>query len=159
VDLPESAPFAGWSEGLLRCVTNLLDNAVKYTAGRFEANPGGKVSLRMVRDDLLPAWRIAVADNGIGIPEAMRHHIFERFRRGDASRVRNGKAKGGYGLGLAIVKRMAELHGGSVLLEDSDEGAAFTIVLPDPPSGASRAKRLRNVAETTRGCYTARKEV
>lgn len=138
VDLPESAPFTGWSEGLLRCVTNLLDNAVKYTAGRFEANPGGKISLRMVRDDLLQAWRIVVADNGIGIPETMRHCIFERFRRGDASRVRNGKAKGGYGLGLAIVKRMAELHGGSVLLEESDEGAAFTIVLPDPPSGASQ---------------------
>ena len=66
----------------------------------------------------------------MGVPPRLRERIFERFQRGDASRSRNEWGKGGYGLGLAIVRRMVELHGGSVLLDDVEEGSSFTLWLP-----------------------------
>ena len=68
--------------------------------------------------------RLAVADDGPGIPEADRERVFGRFTRLDAGRSRDGADAGGAGLGLAIVRATAEAHGGSVRLEDADAGAA-----------------------------------
>ena len=69
-----------------------------------------------------------VADDGIGIPEADRSRIFERFYRVDKSR---SKATGGTGLGLAIVKHIALIHGARIKLESQvDVGTTITVTFP-----------------------------
>ncbi|HOO65183.1 MAG TPA: ATP-binding protein, partial [Synergistaceae bacterium] len=128
LECPEEAPFFGWREGLLRCMTNLLENAVKYTRERYGPGPGGEIRISLVFRKA--RWLLSVRDNGIGVPSQLRQRIFERFQRGEASRARKEWGKGGYGLGLAIVRRMAELHGGSVILDDAKEGSSFTLIFP-----------------------------
>ena len=128
LELPREAPFFGWREGLLRCLSNLLENAVKYTWERYGDNPGGLIRVSLsLREG---AWAFSVKDNGVGVPPERRERIFERFQRGEISRTRNEWGKGGYGLGLAIVKRTAELHGGSISLDPREEGSSFTLLLP-----------------------------
>jgi signal transduction histidine kinase len=68
---------------------------------------------------------VEVADRGPGVPEDERDRIFERFHRGRAA-----GAEGGFGLGLAIGRELAELMGGTLLLEDADAGACFQLALP-----------------------------
>jgi two-component system phosphate regulon sensor histidine kinase PhoR len=101
-------------------LTNLLDNAVKYTAS------GGRVT---VRGRASPeGYEIAVEDTGVGIPEQDRERIFERFYRVDKARDRT---TGGTGLGLAIVKHSVEAHGGHVRVRSRPgEGSTFTVFLP-----------------------------
>jgi two-component system sensor histidine kinase SenX3 len=71
---------------------------------------------------------IAVSDEGIGIAEAERHRIFERFYRVDPARSRE---TGGTGLGLAIVKHTVGNHGGEVSVwSEPGSGSTFTIKLP-----------------------------
>jgi len=107
---------------LLRYIlVNLLSNAIKYS-------PEGApvvVDLACDENDL----RITVQDQGIGIPEADRAHLFEAFYR-----AANVGTTSGTGLGLAIVKQSVELHGGTITCE-SEEGAGtkFTVVLPQSP--------------------------
>jgi two-component system phosphate regulon sensor histidine kinase PhoR len=128
LQLPPRAPYFGWREGLGRCLSNLLENAVKYTWERYGNNPGGSIRVSLeLRED---AWAFSVRDNGVGVPPRLRERIFERFQRGESSRVRGEWGKGGYGLGLAIVKRTAELHGGRILLDPAEEGSSFTLLLP-----------------------------
>ena len=103
-----------------RALTNLVDNALRYTP------PGGEIVLTtdLVADGLC----VRVSDTGPGITAADVPKVFDRFYRGDASRSR---ATGGSGLGLAIVKGVAEAHGGSVDVETSREsGTTFSLVLP-----------------------------
>jgi signal transduction histidine kinase len=75
---------------------------------------------------------LVVHDDGtLGIPPAQQERIFDRFVRLDNARERSG----GTGLGLAIVKTIAERHGGTVCVDDSD-GTRFIVTLPrDPPGG------------------------
>jgi two-component system sensor histidine kinase SenX3 len=89
-------------------------------------------------DDARPTVDIAVTDQGIGIAEADRDRIFERFYRVDPARSR---ATGGTGLGLAIVKNIVSNHRGAVTVWSAlGEGSTFTIRLPrvhsDGPSSA-----------------------
>ncbi|MCF7935768.1 MAG: PAS domain-containing sensor histidine kinase [Synergistales bacterium] len=128
MELPDAAHLYGWREGLLRCVTNLLDNAVKYTHERYGADQGGRV--RIVLRARPENWELQVSDNGTGIPKTQQENIFERFRRGEPARVKDSRTKGGYGLGLSIVKRVSELHGGSIALESSDAGTSFLLRFP-----------------------------
>lgn len=101
-------------------VFNLVDNAVKYN------REGGSVTLGFERAG--GECLIRVRDTGIGIPDAHRQHIFERFYRVDKSR---SKKTGGTGLGLSIVKHVAEYHGGRVEVESREgEGSLFTCHLP-----------------------------
>ena len=95
-------------------LTNLLDNAVKYTpeGGRVE------VGLRLEEER---AW-IDISDTGIGIPAADLDRIFERFYRVDKGRSR---AMGGTGLGLAIVRHVVEAHGEQVSVQ-SEVGRGTT---------------------------------
>jgi two-component system OmpR family sensor kinase len=76
---------------------------------------------------------LTVADDGPGIPEALRPVLFERFARGDGSRFRE---TGSTGLGLAIVAAVVEAHGGSVEVEvESDSGGSrFVVRLPLAPA-------------------------
>ncbi|MHB1064805.1 MAG: sensor histidine kinase [Georgenia sp.] len=106
---------------LTTAVRNLLDNAIRY------APPVSRVSVGVSRADALV--RIAVVDQGPGIPTDQRERIFERFYRLDAARSRD---TGGSGLGLAIVKHVAADHGGRVdVWSTLGKGATFTLVLPE----------------------------
>jgi two-component system, OmpR family, sensor histidine kinase MprB len=98
---------------LERAVSNLLDNAVKYS-------PEGAPIEVIVRDG-----QVTVADHGPGVADEDMPRIFDRFYRAAASR-----SKPGAGLGLAIVREAAEAHGGSATVESSPKGARFTLTLP-----------------------------
>ncbi|MEU4396140.1 HAMP domain-containing sensor histidine kinase [Kribbella sp. NPDC023855] len=122
------SPFPVWGDERLlgRAVTNLLDNAAKYsvpddTAGhRTDGEPLGRVTVRLL-DGVL-----TVTDSGPGIAEADLPHVFERFYRSSEARSRPGS-----GLGLAIVKHAAEQHGGMIYARNApNAGAQFTLWLP-----------------------------
>jgi heavy metal sensor kinase len=105
---------------LAQVVTNLVDNAVKYTA------PGGRVRLQVRGEDGTAA--VSVRDTGPGIPPEALPRVFDRFFRLDAARSR---AQGGSGLGLAICKEIVEAHGGRIWAESTlGQGSTFTISLP-----------------------------
>ena len=109
------------SDGLLyRLLFNLTENAIKYN------RPGGTVRLTVQEE--AARLVIRVADTGCGIPEPYRESIFQPFFRVDKSRSRE---YGGVGLGLSLVWAIAELHGGSVCVEDSSEaGTTIAVQLP-----------------------------
>jgi len=105
---------------IVGAVTNLLDNAVKYS----EAGEAVEVAAEVADGTLV----LAVRDHGIGIPSRELERIFERFYRVDKARSR---ATGGTGLGLAIVRNVAQAHGGEVTVESIEgEGSTFRLVLP-----------------------------
>jgi two-component system phosphate regulon sensor histidine kinase PhoR len=120
----------GDEERLAQVFINLLENAVKYTPdhGRISvdlrsAAPGPRTGQRTMIE-------IVVADSGIGIPEADRPRVFERFYRVDKARSRE---LGGTGLGLAIVKHIVEAHNGYVWAEGNvPRGSRFVVQLPVP---------------------------
>ena len=100
-----------------RCVSNLIDNALKY-------GQGAAVSLE-VRDEELA---IVIDDRGPGIPYDLREEVFRPFYRLEASRNRE---TGGSGLGLTVARSVARAHGGDVLLGESSEGGLrASLVLP-----------------------------
>ena len=122
VDLPNGnggGPFVrGVPDDLHRLVLNLVENALAHTP------PGTEVTVRLTSEG--GSAVLAVEDAGPGIPRAIRERIFDRFVRGEAE-----SAGGGSGLGLAIVRAVAERHGGSVEVGDSEAGgASFTVRLP-----------------------------
>jgi two-component system phosphate regulon sensor histidine kinase PhoR len=104
--------------GLL--LSNLIDNALRYTAAK------GAVCVRLEAAE--GRARIQIVDNGQGIPASELPRIFERFYRVDKARTRQ---TGGTGLGLAIVRHVAEAHGGAVRVESElARGSTFTVTLP-----------------------------
>ena len=109
------------SDGLIyRLLFNLTENAIKYN------RPGGTVRLTVQEE--AAQLVIRVSDTGCGIPEPYRESIFQPFFRVDKSRSRE---YGGVGLGLSLVWAIAELHGGSVCVEDSSEaGTTIAVQLP-----------------------------
>jgi two-component system sensor histidine kinase SenX3 len=124
---------SGDSSQLVSAVTNLLDNAVKYS------EPGDRVEVdaAVVDGNIC----ISVRDQGIGIPSRDLERIFERFYRVDRARSR---ATGGTGLGLSIVRHVAQAHGGDVTVESTEgEGSTFRFRLPLPSSGE------RNLSEAS----------
>jgi heavy metal sensor kinase len=134
----DAAPVAvvGDRERLRQVVSNLVDNAIKYSPA------GGEVHVRVWRDDGNAA--LEVRDAGPGIPEWARPSIFDRFYRVDASRARAGGAGGGSGLGLAIAREIVQAHGGSIWVECPPSGGTsfrFTV-----PAGGGRASD-RAIAE------------
>jgi two-component system sensor histidine kinase SenX3 len=118
------APLEGDADLLGRLVLNLLDNAIKYSPH------GGLVTVTLVRRG--DRYEVSVVDDGVGIPEAMKEKIFERFYRLDAARSRAERtATSGAGLGLAIARRIAEVHGGTLELVSSRPGRTeFRLTLP-----------------------------
>jgi two-component system CheB/CheR fusion protein len=106
---------------LTQMVTNLLDNAAKYT------NPGGHIEVSAQHDN--GQIVIRVRDTGIGIPADMHTRIFEIFTQGD---VPIARPLGGLGLGLSLVRSLTKLHGGTVAVhsEGPGRGSEFTIRLP-----------------------------
>jgi signal transduction histidine kinase len=128
-DLPETAVVAGSEPDLRLVVSNLLGNAVGYN------RDGGRIDVTLSPSD--GAWRLQVADTGIGVPRQDLDRIFERFYRVDVARSR---AEGGTGLGLSIVRHAVERHGGSVHVTSIlGEGTTFTVDLPVQPPSAPPA--------------------
>jgi signal transduction histidine kinase len=112
--------------GLL--LSNLVDNAVRYTSSR------GTVRVRL--DGSESRAVLQVSDTGEGIPASELSRVFERFYRVDKARARQ---TGGTGLGLAIVRHVAESHGGTVAVDSElGHGTTFTVTLPvaGPPAPA-----------------------
>jgi two-component system phosphate regulon sensor histidine kinase PhoR len=108
---------------LERALSNLVDNAVKYTPEKGNI----RVSARGEGTTVV----LEVKDDGIGIPESDLPRIFERFYRVDKSRSRE---MGGTGLGLSIVKHVVQAHGGSVEVESRPgQGSLFRVILPAEP--------------------------
>ena len=105
-------------------LTNLLNNAVKYTP------PGGHITLSAAREASEAVIR--VADNGAGIPQAMLERIFEMFVQ--LPRLA-GQPQGGLGIGLTLVRRLVELHGGSVKASSAGEGQGSEFVVRLPALG------------------------
>jgi signal transduction histidine kinase len=118
---PEPMQVLGDGTRLVQIVTNLLNNASKYTP------PGGQLGLALeaARDHV----DLTVSDNGIGIDAGLLAHVFDLFTQGERSADR---AQGGLGLGLALVKSLAERHGGSVSAHSRGLGlgSQFVIRLP-----------------------------
>jgi signal transduction histidine kinase len=111
-----AAPLQGKPQALKRCLTNLVDNAVKF-AGRAQI---------LVRDGA--QLEISVCDDGPGIPPDELEKVFEPFYRVESSRNRD---TGGTGLGLSIARDLAQAHGGSlVLLNRAAGGLEARLTLP-----------------------------
>lgn len=107
---------------LQRIVTNLVENALKYTP------PGGSVELRFKARDA-KRWTLSVSDTGLGIPEDHRAKIFEEFHR-----VPGAEQQEGNGLGLSIVRQLVSLFHGEIGLESKmGRGSTFRLTLPRDP--------------------------
>jgi two-component system sensor histidine kinase BaeS len=121
-ELPEGLPaVAGDEQRLSQVLSNLLSNALRHTA------PGGQIAVVAQRVDGKDV-RIAVQDNGEGIPADELPHVFERFYRTDHARSRD---TGGSGLGLAIARSLVEAHGGQIWVESVEgDGSTFAFSLP-----------------------------
>ncbi len=142
---PSLPPVAGDEGRLVQVLTNLLDNAIKYTPEGGTITVGAKLA-PLVGNAEPPAKAIdlSVADTGIGIPEEDRPRVFERFYRVDKARSRE---LGGTGLGLAIVKHIVEGHGGQVWVEANyPQGSRFVVRLPI----STTAHSLHHVNEARR---------
>ncbi len=125
-DCPSDVVVLVDTDKLKQILTNLLDNAIKYTGhgGRVQVNvtvPSGK------------EIQICIEDTGVGIPVTDVNLIFDRFHRATDSKT--GSA-GGIGLGLPIVKNLVELHGGRIWAESEiDKGSRFYLTLKRETSG------------------------
>jgi signal transduction histidine kinase len=123
------------AQALERVLENLLGNAVKYSA------PGTTVTILLAEEhgDPQDGVRLAVSDEGIGIPAEDLPHVFERFHRGsNVSRDVSGS-----GVGLASARRMVELHGGTIQVQSEvGRGSLFTVRLPrGAPEGGACSPR------------------
>ena len=120
-ETPEGVQLSGAIKELHSAVSNLVNNAVRYTPS------GGSITSSWI---LLPDQRIqfSVADTGPGIASEHLPRLTERFYRVDRSRSRES---GGTGLGLAIVKHVMQRHGGELKIESElGKGSKFTLIFP-----------------------------
>jgi signal transduction histidine kinase len=118
LDLPgEEIQMMGRSNQIRTAMSNLFDNAVKFTP------EGGSVVIGLKTEGTL--IRLWVEDTGIGIPDGEILQLFQRFHRAP-----NASTYPGNGLGLAIVKTIVEAHCGSICVENLDPGVRFTIDFP-----------------------------
>lgn len=136
------AATRGNREELSRLVRNIVENAVSHARSR----------VAIVLSETSTEVRMVVSDDGPGVPEEHRAHIFDRFARVEGDRVRGA---GGTGLGLPIARAIAERHNGSISLQSerqvSQGGAQFVVVLPRARLtgvGATQAQRVDHLKQT-----------
>ncbi len=143
----ENVPDAlhGDPNRIRQILTNLVSNAVKFT-------PRGQVRVRVEelpvqgrRDSVMV--RFEVADSGVGIPQALRDRVFDRFYQVDGSYSR---AFEGAGLGLAIAKHLTEMMDGCIDFDSAEgQGSVFHFVLPMEQSTQSEAASTAHAVATT----------
>ncbi|SBV91788.1 putative Histidine kinase [uncultured delta proteobacterium] len=121
-EIQEGITFPGDETLLTTLVSNLLDNAAKYT------DPSGVVSLRLFEEDGHAA--LAVENSHAPLPDELLQRIFEPFHRGGVA------TGGGVGLGLSLVRKIAQLHGGDVAAANTGSGVRFTARIPLRPSAS-----------------------
>ncbi len=121
LDFPSDFPVVwGDPERLQEVLSNLIDNAVKYSPAGGTVWIGGRADQASVT--------VYVADQGIGIPAEAQERIFERFQRLDSNELKHTK---GTGLGLYLVKAIVQAHGGRIWVESMPgRGSIFIFVLP-----------------------------
>jgi len=111
LDVPAPVAMDGDPVRLGQALSNLVDNALKYTP------EGGRVAIAAAAEP--GAVTLTVSDNGPGVPAAERDAVWRRLYRGDSSRSLRG-----WGLGLTLVRAVAEAHGGSASVSDAPGGGA-----------------------------------
>ena len=117
--VPDGAQARGDSFRLKQVMTNLLGNAIKFTA-----TGGVTIACTAVEE----GWRMSVSDTGIGMSEQTRGRLFQKFKQADSSMTRRF---GGTGLGLAIAQSLVALHGGEIHQDSTlGRGSTFWFVLP-----------------------------
>jgi two-component system phosphate regulon sensor histidine kinase PhoR len=121
VEIKEPLPaISGDLERLTETISNLLDNAIKYTP------PEGKIKVCLRADS--GQVLLSVSDTGIGIPMEHQTRVFERFYRVEASGT---EGVGGMGMGLSLTKAIVEEHNGKIWLESEPQhGTTFYVSLP-----------------------------
>lgn len=121
VAMPEEPVYLEGDQRLVQVISNLLDNAAKYTA------EGGRIWLTAVAENGKAI--ISIRDTGEGISSALLPHLFDAFTQ--ATRTLD-RRQGGLGLGLMIVQKIVEMHGGQVEVksEGLGKGSEFVIRLP-----------------------------
>jgi len=125
------AVVRGDAEALRTLLSNLIDNAVRYTASN------GRVDITAQAEGDRVA--LAVRDNGPGIAPAERARVFDRFYRGQSASTPQAAQRAstrGSGLGLAIVKRIADRHGAEIALGEGLEGKGLGVTVRFPPAAA-----------------------
>ncbi len=118
VDAPGPAQVCGQEDVLRILLTNLIDNAIRYT------EPGGRVDVNVIPSDA--SVQLIVQDNGPGIPPDERERVFDRFYRA------RDAAAGGSGLGLAIVRQIADTHGAPVTLSSGNQAGGLHALVSFP---------------------------
>jgi signal transduction histidine kinase len=121
---PDVPTVRGDPHLLLEAVSNIVDNAIKFTPA------GGRIQLRLL-EDAAEGVRIDVIDSGPGIRSGEREAVLQRFYRGACS----NKDVSGSGLGLSIVAAIVKLHGFKLQIVDSPTGGAWFSLLSGPPPG------------------------
>jgi two-component system sensor histidine kinase TctE len=121
LEAPQDAMVQGHALLLHELVSNLLDNAIRYTP------VGGAVLLRVSEQG--STVLLEVQDSGAGIPETERDKVFAPFYRAAAALETN---PGGTGLGLAIVRDIVALHGGAISLDASETGQGLKVLVRLP---------------------------
>jgi signal transduction histidine kinase len=112
MEVPDDLAALADPLALDRILSNLLINASRY----------GAPPIRLSAEQSDTHIRIAVSDQGSGVPEQLRTHLFERFERGNEN--------SGSGLGLSIARAYAQAHGGDLLYHHSKTGHSFELILP-----------------------------
>ena len=116
-DISKEVFLDGRKNLIQRCFSNLIDNAIKYSANVY-------ISLRKLNNNIL----IIIDDDGPGIPENERENVFKPFYKIDKSR---GDSKSSVGLGLSIASDIVKSHGGNIKLETSPtNGLRIKVILP-----------------------------
>jgi two-component system OmpR family sensor kinase len=125
----QALPIVGDAKLLFQVFSNLLSNAVKYSPGAGLIKAAATLAGAAVL--------ITVEDRGIGIPEADRGRLFERYYRGS-----NAAGIVGTGVGLYFVKMVVELHGGDITVEsEAGAGSRFSVHLPLKPAAHRQVSR------------------
>lgn len=119
---------AGQRENLIVMMNNLVDNAIRYTP------PFGWVCVEVGRE--AEHGFLRVTDSGIGIPEAERERVFDRFYR------REGMEVTGSGIGLAIVRNIVEIHHASIALTDNSAGSGLSVTVSFPQGSTDLIKHV-----------------